>query len=66
MSITNENFEHIRSAAQDRTSVSGATHKFYRYPARFSPQFARAAIENFTNEGDLVLGPICGRWHNGC
>ena len=27
------------------------THDFYKYPARFSPVFARAAIETFTEAG---------------
>lgn len=60
MNFTSENFENIRSAAQDRAAVRGATHTFYRYPARFSPQFVRAAIETFTEEGDLVLDPFVG------
>ena len=60
MNLTNENLERIKSATRDRAPVSGATHRFYRYPARFSPQFARAAIETFTNEGDLVLDPFVG------
>jgi hypothetical protein len=34
--------------------VGGLTHDFYRYPARFSPQFARKAIELFTH-------PHCAR-----
>jgi len=41
-------------------TVSGLTHDFYRYPARFSPQFAAAAIEAFTKKGDLVLDPFMG------
>jgi hypothetical protein len=60
MVLSNEDFNDIRSAASDRAVVRGATHKFYRYPARFSPQFARAAIETFTNQGDLVLDPFVG------
>lgn len=43
-----------------RATVSGLTHSFYRYPARFSPAFARAAIEVFTRPGDLVLDPFMG------
>src|SRR5258708_2547108 len=48
--------EAIRSAAP----VSGYTHTFYRYPARFSPTFARSVIENFTDPGDVVLDPFMG------
>jgi hypothetical protein len=33
--------------------VAGLTHNFYRYPARFSPDFVRAIIREFTNAGDL-------------
>jgi hypothetical protein len=40
--------------------VSGLTHDFYRYPARFSPMVARAAIECFTNPGDTILDPFSG------
>jgi hypothetical protein len=42
------------------TPVSGLTHNFYRYPARFSPKFVRAAIEAFSSPGDLVLDPFMG------
>jgi hypothetical protein len=41
--------------ARDALPVRGLTHNFYRYPARFSPAFARATIESFTKPGDLVL-----------
>jgi hypothetical protein len=40
--------------------VRGLIHNFYRYPARFSPQFAAAAIEAFSNKGDLILDPFMG------
>jgi hypothetical protein len=40
--------------------VSGLTHDFYRYPARFSPLVARAAIECFTKPGDTILDPFSG------
>ena len=40
--------------------VNGLTHNFYRYPARFSPEFARQAIAVFTDPGDLVLDPFMG------
>jgi len=50
----------VRHAALDRAPVSGLTHTFYRYPARFSPQFAAAAIEAFSQPGDLILDPYMG------
>lgn len=40
--------------------VSGFTHNYYRYPARFSPHFARAAIEAFSQPGDVILDPFMG------
>jgi len=46
--------------ARDIRPIAGLTHNFYRYPARFSPAFARAAIETFTKPGDLVLDPYVG------
>jgi len=51
--------EFVRSV-KSRKAVSGYTHTFYRYPARFSPQFAGAAIDTFTDPGDLVLDPFMG------
>jgi hypothetical protein len=47
-------------AARSCEAVKGFTHGFYKYPARFSPTFARAAIEIFTKPGDLVLDPHAG------
>src|ERR1019366_10242737 len=38
----------------------GLTHNFYRYPARFSPQFAAAVVRSFSKPGDLVLDPYMG------
>lgn len=43
------------AGARNLQPVRGLTHGFYKYPARFSPSFARAAIEIFTRPGDLVL-----------
>ena len=53
-------FEMVRRAARDRSPVSGLTHQFYRYPARFSPQFARACIDAFSRPGDVVFDPYMG------
>jgi DNA modification methylase len=50
----------IRQAAQDNKPVSGLTHRHYKYPARFSPKFVRAAIEAFSKPGDVVLDPYMG------
>lgn len=48
------------SAVYSQSPSQGYTHNFYRYPARFSPEFARAAIRNFSSEGDLILDPFMG------
>ncbi len=47
-------------AARDTARVKGLTHEFYRYPARFSPTFVRAAIQTFTRPGDWVIDPFAG------
>ena len=54
------NLQPLLQAINDRKVVSGLTHGIYRYPARFSPLFARAAIETFTEPGDTVLDPFMG------
>ena len=50
----------VARAALDQEPISGLTHQFYRYPARFSPQFVRMAIEAFSSPGDTVLDPYMG------
>jgi hypothetical protein len=52
--------EGIVDAALDDSPISGLTHNFYRYPARFSPTLVRATIKAFTKPGDLVLDPFVG------
>lgn len=44
----------------DASPVTGLTHGFYRYPARFSPAFVRSAIEAFTVPGDFIVDPYVG------
>src|SRR5262245_54934369 len=53
-------FSGIVDAACDTAPVTGLTHNFYRYPARFSPKFVRSIIENFSRPGDLVVDPFMG------
>lgn len=50
----------ILEAACSQEPVEGLTHTFYKYPARFSPQFARQVIESFTDIGDVVFDPFMG------
>jgi hypothetical protein len=52
--------QRLIAAARAGEPVRGLTHSFYKYPARFSPSFARAAIETFTRPGQLVLDPHVG------
>ncbi len=58
--LTKELAAKLSHAARDRQHISGFTHNFYRYPARFSPRFAATAIECFSKPGDLVLDPYMG------
>jgi hypothetical protein len=50
----------LLEAIQFSEPVSGFTHEFYRYPARFSPMFVREAIQLFSDPGDLVFDPFMG------
>jgi hypothetical protein len=48
------------TAVHTQRPVGGLTYNFYRYPARFSPQIARATIEAFSRPGDTILDPFMG------
>jgi len=56
----------LAAAASSRTPVSlgqrrtASPHEFYRYPARFSPEFVAAAIDTFSAPGDLVADYFVG------
>jgi len=56
--IINE-IEFIKSLQYEK-HVSGYTHNFYRYPARFSPEFARETINQFSDRDDYVLDAFMG------
>lgn len=66
MKIGAKRLEDFRAAVLDSSYVSLGSrrtsnpHEFYRYPARFTPGFARSAITAFTRRGDLVLDPFVG------
>lgn len=60
MDLNAEAVERLVHSALDTRPVSGLTHNHYKYPARFSPLFVRAAIETFSEPGDLVLDPFVG------
>jgi hypothetical protein len=53
-------YDILQSAATNMDPVGGLTHGFYRYPARFSPEFAKAAIQLFSKPGQFVLDPYMG------
>jgi len=48
------------SAVHSQRRISGLSHDFYKYPARFSPEFCRGTINTFSNEGDLVADMFVG------
>ncbi|MBN1690851.1 MAG: hypothetical protein JW901_07510 [Dehalococcoidia bacterium] len=50
----------LKQAVVSDKPVKGLTHNFYRYPARFSPEFAREAILAFTKSKDCVIDPFVG------
>ena len=52
--------DQLREAAENAAVVSGLTHDFYRYPARFSPTFATTVLESLSSPGDVVLDPFMG------
>ena len=52
--------EALIDAMQNSAPAQGLTHTFYKYPARFSPAFARAAIATFSHPGDVILDPFMG------
>jgi DNA modification methylase len=58
--VRDESFRKLKEAALDKRPVAGWTHNFYRYPARFSPRFAAAAIECFSKPSELILDPYMG------
>jgi DNA methylase len=60
LELSNDAQSVLIAAARDGAPVRGLTHGFYKYPARFSPIFAGAVIQAFTEPGDLVLDPHVG------
>jgi hypothetical protein len=64
--INATNLVRLREAALSRAPVSlgprrtASPHEYYRYPARFSPDLAAAAIRAFSEPGDLVADYFLG------
>ena len=52
-------FKKIIIAVKDQSKVRGSTHRFYTYPAGFSPVFVEAAIQSLS-KNDLILDPFMG------
>ena len=50
----------FESAFHSSHRVQGLTHDFYKYPARFSPNFVRYILNALTEPGDYVLDPFMG------
>jgi len=50
----------VLEAVLSQDKVDEAPHSFYKYPARFSPVFAREVIKAFSRKGQTVLDNFCG------
>jgi hypothetical protein len=50
----------LLTAIAARDQISGSTHNFYRYPARFSPLFVREVIRQYSSHGHTVIDPFMG------
>jgi hypothetical protein len=50
----------LLAAIAAKDPVSGHTHNFYRYPARFSPLFVREVIRQYSRPGEVILDPFMG------
>ena len=50
----------LAEAFHSTQRVDGLTHRFYRYPARFSPEFVRHVIAELSGPGDTILDPFMG------
>src|SRR5258708_11030329 len=59
--LNSADVEKLRACLASKKYATGtSTHGFYHYPARFSPEIARAVIETFSAAGDWVLDPFMG------
>ena len=55
----NDEAEYLNSL-HTSARISGLTHTFYRYPARFSPEFVKESILSLSLEDDVVLDTFMG------
>ena len=47
----------LAGAFHSTQRIEGLTHRFYRYPARFSHEFVRHVIDELSEPGDTDLTP---------
>ena len=57
LGLSHENLVEFVDGVFSQKPVSGLTHKFYRYPARFSPYFARACIKG-SSQGIVAVNLV--------
>jgi hypothetical protein len=53
-------YQKLIEATASPATVKGYTHNFYRYPARFSDQFAKEVITTFSKPGEQIIDPFMG------
>lgn len=57
---TQSSHDTLMRALVSARHTSGSPHNFYLYPARFSPEIAKAVIEKFSEPNNWVLDPFMG------
>ncbi len=58
--LDRQSLEGLRAAMASEKVITGSTHNFYLYPARFPPAIARTIIERFSDPNDVILDPFMG------
>jgi hypothetical protein len=54
------NYAKLLDTLHSNKKIDGLTHNYYKYPARFSPEFAKEIILEFTKENDWVFDTFMG------
>jgi hypothetical protein len=54
------NYAKLLDTLHSNKKIDGLTHNYYKYPARFSPEFAKEVILEFTKENDWVFDTFMG------
>jgi len=55
-----KNYDKLIDTLHTNNKIEGLTHNYYKYPARFPPEFAREIILEFTKENDWVFDTFMG------